>query len=153
MKNSLAETGCTALFAGTFDPYTIGHHRIVLRALPLFARVVVAVGRNADKLSKQSLEERVQAISSLYAGEPRIECVAYDGLTVDFAKSIGADCLLRGVRSVKDFEYERELADVNRQISGIETLLLISEPQYSSISSSVVRELMHYGKDVSKMLP
>ncbi|MBQ2779149.1 MAG: pantetheine-phosphate adenylyltransferase [Bacteroidaceae bacterium] len=153
MKNNPTNRESTALFAGTFDPYTVGHHRIVQRALPLFARVVVAVGRNAGKQSLLSVEERVQAIGRLYAQDARVEVVAYDGLTVDFAKSIGADCLLRGVRSVKDFEYERELADINRQISGIETLLLISEPQYSAISSSLVRELMHYGKDVSKMLP
>ena len=153
MKNRTTKAEHTALFAGTFDPYTVGHHRIVQRALPLFARVVVAVGRNAGKQAMLSIEERVQAISRLYAQETRVEVVAYDGLTVDFAKSIGADCLLRGVRSVKDFEYERELADINRQISGLETLLLISEPQYSAISSSLVRELMHYGKEVSKMLP
>ncbi len=153
MKNKATETGRIALFAGTFDPFTLGHHRIVQRALPLFSRVVVAVGRNSGKQALFNVEQRLQAISSLYADEPRIEVVAYDGLTVDFAKSVAADCLLRGVRSVKDFEYERELADINRQISGIETLLLISEPQYSAISSSVVRELMHYGKDVSNMLP
>lgn len=145
--------GKTALFAGTFDPFTIGHHRIVLRALQLFSRVVIAVGRNSGKQALHSVDERVEQLRRLYADEPRIEVFAYDGLTVDFAKEIGADCLLRGVRSVKDFEYERELADVNRRISGMETLLLIGEPEYSSISSSVVRELLSYGKDVSDMLP
>ena len=145
--------GKTALFAGTFDPFTIGHHRIVMRALQLFSRVVIAVGRNSVKQALHSVDERVEQLRRLYADEPRVEALAYDGLTVDFAKEIGADCLLRGVRSVKDFEYERELADVNRRISGMETLLLISEPEYSSISSSVVRELLSYGKDVSDMLP
>lgn len=143
----------TALFAGTFDPFTIGHHKLVQRALTLFARVVIAVGHNSDKNSKLTFEERLDAISKLYADEKRIEVISYNGLTVDCAKSVNADCLLRGVRSVKDFEYERELADINRRISGIETLLLVSEPEYSSISSSVVRELMRYGKDVSDMLP
>lgn len=145
--------GKTALFAGTFDPFTIGHHRIVMRALQLFSRVVIAVGRNSGKQALHSVDERVEQLRRLYADEPRVEAFVYDGLTIDFAKEIGADCLLRGVRSVKDFEYERELADVNRRISGMETLLLISEPEYSSISSSVVRELLSYGKDVSNMLP
>lgn len=145
--------GKCALFAGTFDPFTIGHHRIVQRALQLFSRVIIAVGRNSDKLAKYSTDERVEHLRRLYADEPRVEAVAYDGLTVDFAKEVGADCLLRGVRSIKDFEYERELADINRRISGIETLLLVSEPEYASISSSVVRELMSYGKDVSDLLP
>ena len=149
----MMNNGKCVLFAGTFDPFTNGHHRIVQRALQLFSRVIIAVGRNSDKRAKYSTDERVEVLRRLYADEPRVEAVAYDGLTVHFAKEVGADCLLRGVRSVKDFEYERELADVNRQISGIETVLLISEPQYASISSSVVRELMNYGKDVSDMLP
>ena len=92
-------------------------------------------------------------IKELYRDEPRIEVTAYEGLTVDHAKACGAQSLLRGIRSVKDFEYERDLADLNREISGLETVLLISEPQYSAISSSAVRELIGYGKDVSKFLP
>lgn len=145
--------GKCALFAGTFDPFTIGHHRIVQRALLLFSRVIIAVGRNSGKMAKGGVDERVEALQRLYANEASITVVAYNGLTVDFAKEIGADCLLRGVRSIKDFEYERELADINRRISGMETLLLVSEPEYASISSSVVRELMSYGKDVSDLLP
>lgn len=149
----MMNNGKCALFAGTFDPFTNGHHRIVQRALQLFSRVIIAVGKNSGKQAMQSVDERVEGLCRLYADEPRVEAVAYNGLTVDFAKKVGADCLLRGVRSVKDFEYERELADVNRCISGIETVFLISESEYSSISSSVVRELMSYGKDVSGMLP
>ncbi len=143
----------TALFAGTFDPYTKGHHSIVQRALPLFDEVVVAVGRNMGKRCMMSVEERVAAIEKLYAGENRVRVCAYDGLTMDFAREVGATVLLRGVRSVKDFEYEREIADVNRKVGGIDTLLLVSEPEYASVSSSVVRELLEYGKDVTPLLP
>ena len=143
----------TALFAGTFDPYTRGHHALVERALALFDTVVVAVGRNLDKKCMFSIEERVSAIEKLYAGNGRVKVAVYDTLTMDFAQSVGATALLRGVRSVKDFEYERDIADVNMRIGGIDTALLVSEPEYASISSSVVRELMKYGKDVSEFLP
>ena len=143
----------TALFAGTFDPYSVGHHSIVVRALGMFDKIIVAVGRNVGKSHLHDTEERVEKIKNLYANEPRVEVASYEGLTTDFAKEQGACCLLRGIRSVKDFEYERDLADLNRMISGIETVLLISEPQYAAISSSAVRELISYGKDVSKFLP
>lgn len=143
----------TALFAGSFDPYTVGHHALVERALQMFDKVVVAVGYNSEKGGAATVEERVATIAAVYSGDSRVEVRSYSGLTMDFAREIGADVLLRGVRNVKDFEYERELADVNRQIGGIDTVLLVSEPGYSSVSSSVVRELMRYGKDVSDLLP
>jgi len=143
----------TALFAGTFDPYTRGHHALVERALALFDTVVVAVGRNLDKKCMFSIEERVAAIEKLYAGNGRVKVAVYDTLTMDFAQSVGATALLRGVRSVKDFEYERDIADINLRLGGIDTVLLVSEPEYASVSSSVVRELMKYGKDVSELLP
>ena len=143
----------TALFAGTFDPYTIGHHRIVQRALAMSDKIVVAIGRNIEKRTMFSVDERMEAIKKLYINEPRVEVTTYEGLTTDYAQSIGATHLLRGVRSVKDFEYERDLADLNLRIGGVDTLLLISEPEYAAISSSVARELMSYGKDISKLLP
>lgn len=143
----------TALFAGTFDPYTRGHHALVERALALFDTVVVAVGRNLDKKCMFSIEERVAAIEKLYDGNGRVKVAVYDTLTMDFAQSVGATALLRGVRSVKDFEYERDIADINLRMGGIDTVLLVSEPEYASVSSSVVRELMKYGKDVSELLP
>ena len=143
----------TALFAGTFDPYTIGHHRIVQRALAMSDKIVVAIGRNIDKRTMFTVDERMEAIKKLYTNEPRVEVTTYEGLTTDYAQSIGATHLLRGVRSVKDFEYERDLADLNLRIGGVDTLLLISEPEYAAISSSVARELMSYGKDISKLLP
>ena len=142
----------TVLFAGTFDPYTRGHHALVERALAMFDKVVVAVGRNLGKNCMFSLEERVSAIEKVYAGNDRVSVAVYDTLTMDFARSVGAVALLRGVRSVKDFEYERDIADINLRLGGMDTVLLISEPEYASVSSSVVRELMKYGKDVSSLL-
>ena len=141
------------LFAGTFDPYTRGHHALVERALAMFDKVVVAVGRNLGKNCMFSLEERVAAIEKVYAGNDRVSVAVYDTLTMDFARSMGAVALLRGVRSVKDFEYERDIADINLRLGGMDTVLLISEPEYASVSSSVVRELIKYGKDVSSLLP
>lgn len=143
----------TVLFAGTFDPFTRGHHSLVLRALAQFDKVVVAVGHNSGKQCMFSIEERVAAIEKLYAGNDAVEVRPYNGLTIDFAREVGASALLRGVRSVKDFEYERELADINMRLSGIDTVLLVSEPGLSSVSSSVVRELISYGKDVTEFLP
>ena len=143
----------TVVFAGTFAPYTRGHHAIVERALSMFDKVVVAIGNNVEKAMMLTPEQRKAFIESVYVDEPRVEVAVYDGLTVDFARSIGASALLRGVRSVKDFEYERELADVNLRLGGIDTVLLVSEPEYAHVSSSLVRELLKYGKDVSDLLP
>ena len=119
----------------------------------MFDKVVIAVGCNSEKGGCTTVEERVANIAACYDGDSRVEVCSYSGLTMDFAREIGADVLLRGVRNIKDFEYERELADVNKQIGGIDTVLLVSEPGYSSVSSSVVRELMRYGKNVSDLLP
>lgn len=142
-----------ALFAGSFDPFTIGHASIVERALPLFDRIVVAVGTNVGKTGVSAAAERVAAIRRLYPGS-RVDVLDTGGeLTVDVAARVGARWLLRGVRSVKDFEYERDMADVNRRVSGIETVLMYSLPELSAISSSVVRELRAFGRDVSEFLP
>lgn len=143
----------TALFAGSFDPFTIGHASIVSRALPLFDRIVIAVGVNMSKTSADEVSRRVEAITALYADEPRVTVTHYEGLTVDMATRCGARWLLRGVRSVKDFEYERDMADINRQLSGLETVLLYSLPEHAAVSSSIVRELHAYGRDVSDYLP
>lgn len=143
----------TAIFTGSFDPFTIGHYDIVRRALPLFSRIVIGVGVNERKQYMQSAEQRCATIASIYADEPKIEVKSYSDLTVDFARREGAIYIIKGVRSVKDFEYEREQADINRQLSGIDTILLYSDPRYSSISSSMVRELIHFGQDVSRYLP
>lgn len=143
----------TGIFTGSFDPFTIGHDDIVRRALPLFDRIVIGIGVNGHKKYAQTTEERIENISRLYAEEPKIEVKAYGDLTVDFAKREGAHYIIKGVRSMKDFEYEREQAEINRRIGGVETLLLFADPQLASISSSMVRELMHFGRDVSEFLP
>ena len=123
------------------------------RGLPLFDQIVIGVGINESKRSLYSIGERVEAIRALYAGEPRIRVVSYDDLTIDLARREGAQFILRGLRSVKDFEYERDIANMNERLAGIETVLLFTEPQYASISSSVVRELIAFGKDVTDFLP
>ncbi|MDE5750771.1 MAG: pantetheine-phosphate adenylyltransferase [Duncaniella sp.] len=143
----------TILFAGSFDPFTRGHQSLVSRALPLCDRLVIALGHNSSKAGDAGVSERLRAIRALYASEPRVEVVAYSGLTVDACREHGAGWMLRGVRSVADFEYERNLADVNRAISGIETLILFTLPELAAVSSSVVRELRAYGHDVSPFLP
>ena len=143
----------TAIFPGTFDPFTIGHDALVRRALSLVDNLYIAIGINTGKRTMLSLEERMERITALYKDEPRIHVVSYEGLTTDFAQSIGAKFIVRGVRSAIDFEYERNIADVNRMLTGIDTVLLISEPQYAAISSSMVRELAHFGKDISPYLP
>lgn len=142
-----------AIFPGSFDPYTIGHASIVDRALPLFDKIVVAIGVNRNKRSFLTEEQRIHMIADLYADEPKVEVISYDGLTVDAARECGARFLLRGVRMIQDFEYEKNLAEVNRSISGLETVLLYTLPEYGHISSSIVRELISYGRDVSALLP
>ena len=141
------------LFVGSFDPFTIGHNSIVRRALPLFDHIIIGVGVNERKMCMLDAEERVKRIKRLYADEPKIEVKAYSDLTIDFARREQATYIIKGVRSVKDFEYEREQADVNRLLSGVETIFLYAEPQLSSISSSMVRELQHFGRDISEFLP
>ena len=143
----------TALFAGSFDPFTKGHYALVKRALPMFDKIIIGLGINSGKKCMFTVEERIKAIKEVFTDEERVEVMTYDSLTMDFAKEIGANVLLRGVRSTKDFEYEREIADINLRLGGIETVLLISEPEYASISSSIVRELTTYGKDITELLP
>lgn len=141
------------LFTGSFDPFTIGHDDIVRRTLPLFDKLVVGVGVNTGKIAMLGVEDRVAAIRRVYADEPRVEVVAYDDLTADLARRVGARYVVRGVRSVKDFEYERDMADLNRRLGALETILIMAKPEYAAISSSAARELSLFGKDISWMLP
>ena len=141
------------IFVGSFDPYTIGHDSIVRRALPLFDKIIIGVGFNERKKYMQTTEQRVKTIKKIYESETKIEVKQYNDLTVDFARREQAEFIIKGVRSVKDFEYEREQADINRQLTGIETVLFFAEAGMESISSSVVRELVHFGKDVRRFLP
>ena len=143
----------TGLFVGSFDPFTLGHQSIVDRALPLFSRLVIGVGDNAEKHYTFPLAERLQAIRDLYRDEPRISVEAYSDLTTDLAARVGARFVVKGVRNVMDFEYERVQADFNRRLGGLETILMYTLPELETLSSSAVRELMHFGKDVSPYLP
>ncbi len=143
----------TAIFPGSFDPFTIGHQSLVSRGLSIVDNIVIAIGINEQKKYCFPLEKRMETIRRLYQNEPRVEVLSYQELTTDFAARIGASFIIRGIRSVTDFEYEKTIADVNHTLTGIETLFLLAEPQYAHISSSVVRELLHFGKDVSPFLP
>ena len=142
-----------AIFPGSFDPFTVGHYSIVQRALNFVDEVVIAIGVNDAKKSLFSIEKRKMIIQKSFINNPNIKVESYDSLTVDFAKEIGATIILRGIRSIADFEYEKTIADANRRISGIDTILLFTEPQHSFISSTVVRALLRYGKDINCFLP
>ncbi len=144
----------TGVFVGSFNPFTIGHDSIVRRVLPLFDRLVIGVvGDNVHKPDMPAAVERMEAIRQLYGDEDRIEVKSYHGLAMDFAKAEGALYIIKGVRSVSDFEYEQWQADFNRRLGGIETILLYTEPELSSVSSSALRELQHFGVDISPFLP
>lgn len=142
-----------AIFPGTFDPFTIGHASLVRRGLAIVDEIVVSIGVNDTKQSYFPLEKRIDMIRSLYKNESRVSVTSYDCLTVDFAKEVDADFILRGIRSVNDFEYEKTIADMNRKISGIETVVLFTEPEYTHISSTIVRQLMRFNHDISDFVP
>ncbi len=142
-----------ALFPGTFDPFTIGHQSLVTRGLTLVDEIVIAIGINERKKTYFPLEERLLAIRRLYEDNPCIKVESYDSLTVDFADKIGARYILRGIRTINDFEYEKNIAAVNRKLTGIDTFILFTEPEHTHISSSIVRELLSYGKDISLFVP
>ena len=142
-----------AIFPGTFDPFTVGHYSVVRRALTFIDEIVIGIGINDNKKTHFPIAERVALIRDLKKDEPRGSVQAYDSLTFDFARQVGANLIIRGIRTVKDFEYEETIADINRKLTGIETILLFTEPELSCVSSTIVRELMGYGKDVSMFLP
>lgn len=147
-----------AVMAGTFDPFTIGHKSIVDRGLELFDRIVICVGVNAAKLAENpalavSAETRADNIRRIFAGCPRVEVVASAELTVDVARRFGARFLLRGVRSVRDFEYERDMADLNFRLASLESVFLVAHPEMACISSSAVRDIASHGADVSGFMP
>jgi pantetheine-phosphate adenylyltransferase len=142
------------LFPGTFDPITLGHTDIIDRALPLFDKVVIGIGRNSNKQPMFSEQQRIDWLNEIYRGNDKVEAVLYDGLTVDCCKKIGANFILRGIRYVNDFEYEKAIADMNRSIANdIETIFLTCLPQYTSVASTLVRDVLKNGGDVSKFLP
>lgn len=142
-----------ALFPGSFNPFTKGHADIVERALKLFDEVVVGIGVNAAKRAPS--QEEVQAherLKAYYKDNPKVQVTEYSCLTVDLCQNLGIDVIVRGVRSMKDFEYERQMADVNRKLTGVETVVLFADPAYESLSSSLVREIAAYGRDVSTFI-
>jgi pantetheine-phosphate adenylyltransferase len=149
----------TALFTGTFNPFTIGHADIVERALKIFDQIVIGIGYNPDKGSKEGfmspeIEERVAKIRKVYENDPRVIVEAYSDLTVDLAERHNAVAIVKGVRSIKDYEYERDQADLNKLLSnGLDTILFYSRPELAALSSSMVRTLEMFGKDVSRFIP
>lgn len=143
----------TAIFPGSFDPFTIGHKDITDRAIKMFDHVVIGVGFNENKSSFIDVNDRVEAIRKIYENDTRVSVERYTGLTVDFARRHDAQFIVRGLREVKDFEYERNLADTNSAISDIETVFLVARPEFGFVSSSMVRELSRNGFDTSRFLP
>lgn len=142
-----------AIFPGTFDPFTIGHASVVRRALTFIDEIVIGIGINENKNTHFPIEKREKMIRDYYRDEPRIKVQSYDCLTIDFAKEVDASLIIRGIRTVKDFEYEETIADINRKLTGIETILLFTEPELTCVSSTTVRELLQFGKDISMFLP
>ena len=142
-----------AIFPGTFDPFTVGHFSVVKRALTFMDELVIGIGIKEGKRTWSPVEKRVEMVRRLYENEPRVRVEAYEDLTIDFAQRMEAQFIVRGIRTVKDFEYEETIADINRQLSGIETILLFTEPELTSVSSSTVRELLSFGKDISHFIP
>ncbi len=142
------------LFPGTFDPVTLGHVDIIDRALPLFDKIVVGIGSNVSKEPMFSAQQRLMWFEEIYKNEEKVEGAIYEGLTVDFCKKIGAKYILRGIRYVSDFEYEKTIADANRALDkSIETIFLTGEPKYTSVASTIVRDIIRNGGDASPFLP
>ncbi len=142
-----------AIFPGTFDPFTIGHYSIVKRGLSIFDEIVIGIGVNHLKKTLFDEKKRYNIIQQAFSDEPRVKIKIYTNLTIDFAESVKAQYILRGLRTVTDFEYERTIADTNRILSGIETVILFTEAAYAHISSTVARDLMSHGKDIAAFLP
>lgn len=142
-----------AIFPGSFDPFTIGHDNIVRRGLKMFDKIIIAVGHNTTKSYFFDINERVAFIQAEFADEPRISVEKYENLTVDFARQKNADFILRGIRTAADFEYERAIAQVNRLMTCIDSVFLLTTPQHTPVNSSIVRDILRHGGDASKFIP
>lgn len=142
------------VFAGSFDPITRGHEDIVLKAMPLFDQIIIAIGVNIDKKSAFPLEDRIKWIENTFAEYPKVKVVSYEGLTVDLCKKMGANFIIRGLRNTTDFEYESIIAEANKKLNpDIETVFLLSDPNLRCISSTVVRDLIKNGVDMRSFIP
>jgi pantetheine-phosphate adenylyltransferase len=144
----------TAVFAGSFDPFTTGHESVVVRALPLFDTIIIAIGSNSSKSGFLSIEERIELIENVFRDEPRVKVEAYDGLTVDYCKKVNAGFMIRGIRTAADFEYERGVAQMNKiMLPGVESVFLLTTPELTPVNSTIVRDILRHGGDVSQFLP
>ncbi|MFW5823220.1 MAG: pantetheine-phosphate adenylyltransferase [Tangfeifania sp.] len=144
----------TAIFPGSFDPFTIGHESIVRRALPMFDKIIIMIGFNANKKSFFSLEKRLKWINQIFGTEEKIEVQVHEGLTVDFCKEVGAKYILRGLRTSSDFEYERAIAQVNKKMHPeIETVFLLTLPEHTPVNATIIRDIVFHGGDASMFLP
>ena len=141
------------VFPGSFDPITLGHQDIILRALPMCDELIIAVGENINKKYLFSLKERLDFINETHGHEPKIKVESFQGLTINFCKAVNATAIIRGLRNPADFEFEKSVAQVNRRLSGIETLFLLTAADYSYISSSIVREIINNNGDYSSLVP
>ena len=142
-----------AVFPGSFDPLTLGHQDIVERGATIFDEIIVGIGHNAEKSHMFSIKQRKQFIAQCFQDNPKVKVLDYQGLTIDFCKSVGANYLLRGVRNNGDFEFEKDIARTNRELSNIETVFLLTSIQTSFISSSIVREIIRNKGDYKRFVP
>ena len=141
------------VFPGSFDPITLGHQDIIHRVLPMCDELVIAVGENFDKKYMFTLKERLDFINKTHSNDVKIKVKSFKGLTIDFCKSVEATAIIRGLRNPADFEFEKSIAQMNRRLSGIETLFLLTAADYSYISSSIVREIIKNNGDYSSLVP
>ena len=142
-----------AIFPGSFDPFTRGHFSIVMRALPLFDQLVIAIGQNSDKIPMTPIEQRIKTLEKLFQNEEKISVVQYTGLTMDFCKTQNAQFIVRGLRNAHDFNYEQSIAQNNLQLGSVETIFLSAEPHLSHLSSTIARDIAKHGGDLKPFLP
>ncbi len=142
-----------AVFPGSFDPFTVGHENVVLRGLDLFDEIIIAIGYNSSKKDFYPVDQRREWIDLVFAGFPQVKTAKYQGLTVDFAKEAGATHILRGLRTSADFEFERAIAQINKSMSGVDTVFLLTTPEHTPVNSSIVRDIIRHGGDASKFIP
>jgi pantetheine-phosphate adenylyltransferase len=143
-----------AIFPGSFDPFTVGHESVVNRAVPMFDKIVIMIGYNANKKSFYSIEKRLKWINQVFKDRDQIEVRLHDGLTVDFCKEVGAKYILRGLRTSADFEYERAIAQINKKMHPeIETVFLLTLPEHTPVNATIIRDIVFHGGDASMFLP